>query len=54
MLRKVEGDTREYDRVIVRGDENCPLKHVVAVMNACAKAEVRDVRASVAKTDAAK
>lgn len=53
-LRKVEGDTREYDTVIIRGDENCPLKHVVAVMEACAKAEIRDVRVSVAKADVAR
>jgi len=34
--------------VVVRGDERCDLKHVVAVMNVCAKAGIRDCRIAAA------
>ncbi|MCE9606544.1 MAG: biopolymer transporter ExbD [Planctomycetia bacterium] len=44
VLRQAQADNPGRQTVIIRGDENCDLKYVVAVMNLCAKVDIRDCR----------
>jgi len=47
-LRQAQADNPGRQTVIIRGDERADLKHVVAVMNVCAKAGIRDCRITAA------
>jgi biopolymer transport protein ExbD len=47
-LRQAQTNNPGRQTVIVRGDKRCPLEHVVAVMNLCAKANIRDCRITTA------
>lgn len=47
-LQQAQANNPGKQTVIVRGDEACPLKHVVAVMNVCAQANIRDCRIATA------
>jgi biopolymer transport protein ExbD len=47
-LRQAQTNNPGRQTVIVRGDERCDLKHVVAVMNLCARANIRDCRITTA------
>jgi biopolymer transport protein ExbD len=47
-LRQARVNNPGRQTVIVRGDKRCPLEHVVAVMNVCAKADIRDCRITTA------
>ncbi len=44
ILQRAEVNNPGRASVIVRADERCPWKYVVAVMNACQKAKIRDYR----------
>jgi len=44
VLQQAQADNPGRTTVIVRGDEKCDLKFVVAVMNLCAKVDIRDCR----------
>jgi biopolymer transport protein ExbD len=47
-LRQAQVDNPGRQTVIIRGDERCDLKHIVAVMNVCSKANIRDCRITAA------
>jgi biopolymer transport protein ExbD len=47
-LRQAQADNPGRQTVIIRGDEQADLKHVVAVMNVCARAGIRDCRITAA------
>jgi biopolymer transport protein ExbD len=47
-LRQAQANNPGRQTVIVRGDKRCPLEHVVAVMNVCSKANIRDCRITTA------
>jgi biopolymer transport protein ExbD len=47
-LRQAQANNPGRQTVIIRGDERCDLKFVVAVMNMCAKAQIRDCRITTA------
>lgn len=47
-LRQADADNPGRSSVIVRGHEQCDLKHVVAVMNLCAKVGIKDCRIATA------
>ena len=43
-LRQAQTNNPGRQTVIVRGDKRCPLEHIVAVMDLCSKANIRDCR----------
>ena len=47
-LRQADADNPGRSSVIVRGHEQCDLKHIVAVMNLCAKVGIKDCRIATA------
>jgi biopolymer transport protein ExbD len=47
-LQQAEADNPGRSSVIVRGHKSCPLEHIVAVMNLCTKAEIKDYRIATA------
>jgi biopolymer transport protein ExbD len=47
-LRQAQADNPGRQAVIIRGDEQADLKYVVAVMNVCARAGIRDCRITAA------
>lgn len=47
-LKQAQANNPGRQSVIIRGDERCDLKHVVAVMNVCARADIRDCRIATA------
>lgn len=51
-LQQAEADNPGRSSVVVRGHEQCDLKHIVAVMNLCAKVGIKDCRIATAPTAA--
>jgi len=47
-FQQAEADNPGRVPVIVRGHEACDLKHIVAVMNVCTKAGIKDYRIATA------
>jgi biopolymer transport protein ExbD len=45
-LVKAWTDNQARASVIIRADERCPWKYVVALQNSCIKAKIRDFRAT--------
>ena len=49
LLQQAATDNPGRQTVIIRADERCSWRHVVDVMNLCAKARIRDVRTTTAE-----
>jgi biopolymer transport protein ExbD len=47
-LRQAQADNPGRQTVIVQGDHRCPYEHIIAVLNTCAKADIRDCRLAAA------
>ena len=50
-LNQAAVDNPERQSVVIRADERCAWKHVVAVMNACNKVGISDYRVTTAETE---
>jgi len=50
LLKQAQADNPGRQAVVIRGDANAPLQHVVSVMNVCAKADIHDARITSAAT----
>lgn len=50
-LRQLAANNPGRENVVIRGDANCPHKHIVAVMNACNKANIRNYLIDTLKSD---
>lgn len=52
LLQQAWANNPGRQSVIIRADERCPVRHIVAVMDACNKANIRDYKLATAQQSA--